>query len=183
MFKFNQSYLDDLDRIKDPGYLPTEQDILRARQPTTGIIEYPFDLDSIVFRWVVCCNAEPSTRLHYCYWTWLNRFIFYNYSHRMVDVGGQRSERRKWIHCFENVTSIIFLGVLSEYDMILFESNEVSIFASKLLNRNSIILSSIYYRIEWMNHLPCSEQSSLSLGSPIHPSFSSWTKRICWRIK
>jgi hypothetical protein len=46
---------------------------------------------------------------------------------RMVDVGGQRSERRKWIHCFENVTSIIFLVALSEYDQILFESdNEVS---------------------------------------------------------
>lgn len=43
----------------------------------------------------------------------------------MVDVGGQRSERRKWIHCFENVTSIIFLAVLSEYDMMLFETNEV----------------------------------------------------------
>lgn len=47
----------------------------------------------------------------------------------MVDVGGQRSERRKWIHCFENVTSIIFLVALSEYDQILFESeNEVSNF-------------------------------------------------------
>ena len=46
----------------------------------------------------------------------------------MVDVGGQRSERRKWIHCFENVTSIIFLVALSEYDQILFESdNEVII--------------------------------------------------------
>ena len=45
---------------------------------------------------------------------------------KLVDVGGQRSERRKWIHCFENVTSIIFLVALSEYDQILFESdNEV----------------------------------------------------------
>ena len=42
-------------------------------------------------------------------------------------MGGQRSERRKWIHCFENVTSIIFLVALSEYDQILFESdNEVT---------------------------------------------------------
>lgn len=49
------------------------------------------------------------------------------FNNRMVDVGGQRSERRKWIHCFENVTSIIFLVALSEYDQILFESdNEVS---------------------------------------------------------
>ena len=52
--------------------------------------------------------------------------MLYLYHYRMVDVGGQRSERRKWIHCFENVTSIIFLVALSEYDQILFESdNEV----------------------------------------------------------
>lgn len=47
---------------------------------------------------------------------------------RMVDVGGQRSERRKWIHCFENVTSIIFLVALSEYDQVLAEcDNEVRV--------------------------------------------------------
>jgi hypothetical protein len=49
------------------------------------------------------------------------------YLNRMVDVGGQRSERRKWIHCFENVTSIMFLAALSEYDQVLVESdNEVT---------------------------------------------------------
>ena len=43
-------------------------------------------------------------------------------------MGGQRSERRKWIHCFENVTSIMFLAALSEYDQYLFESTkEVSL--------------------------------------------------------
>ena len=45
------SYLNALDRIRKPGYLPTEQDILRVRVPTTGIIEYPFDLEEIRFRW------------------------------------------------------------------------------------------------------------------------------------
>lgn len=46
----------------------------------------------------------------------------------MVDVGGQRSERRKWIHCFQNVTSIMFLVALSEYDQVLVESDyEVTI--------------------------------------------------------
>lgn len=44
----------------------------------------------------------------------------------MVDVGGQRSERRKWIHCFENVTSVMFLVALSEYDQYLHEVSEVS---------------------------------------------------------
>jgi len=32
---------------------------------------------------------------------------------RMFDVGGQRSERKKWIHCFEGVTAIIFCVALS----------------------------------------------------------------------
>lgn len=50
----------------------------------------------------------------------------------MFDVGGQRSERKKWIHCFENVTSIIFCVALSEYDQVLLEeSSQVSIKAKK----------------------------------------------------
>lgn len=44
------SYLEDMARIEAADYLPTVQDILRARAPTTGIIEYPFDVDSIIFR-------------------------------------------------------------------------------------------------------------------------------------
>lgn len=46
------SYLSDLARIEKDDYLPSEQDILRARQPTTGILEYPFNLDGIIFRYV-----------------------------------------------------------------------------------------------------------------------------------
>lgn len=100
-------YLNALERIAEPHYVPTEQDVLRARSPTTGIIEYPFDLDTIIFR--------------------------------MVDVGGQRSERRKWIHCFENVTSIMFLVALSEFDQLLFESeNENRMEESKALFKTII---------------------------------------------
>jgi hypothetical protein len=62
-------YYGSLARIAAPGYKPTVQDVLRSRKATTGIHEFDFDLDEVVFR--------------------------------MMDVGGQRSERRKWIHCFE----------------------------------------------------------------------------------
>uniref|UniRef100_A0A8C9EW41 Guanine nucleotide-binding protein subunit alpha n=1 Tax=Pavo cristatus TaxID=9049 RepID=A0A8C9EW41_PAVCR len=98
-------YLSDVDRIATPGYLPTQQDVLRVRVPTTGIID--------------------------CFCVLL--------FHRMVDVGGQRSERRKWIHCFENVTSIMFLVALSEYDQVLVESdNENRMEESKALFRTII---------------------------------------------
>lgn len=50
IFLLGYSYLSDLDRIADPAYVPTEQDILRVRVPTTGIIEYPFDLENVIFR-------------------------------------------------------------------------------------------------------------------------------------
>ena len=39
----------------------------------------------------------------------------------MFDVGGQRNERKKWIHCFEGVTAVIFVAAISEYDQVLFE--------------------------------------------------------------
>ncbi|KAI3366335.1 hypothetical protein L3Q82_000495 [Scortum barcoo] len=85
-------FLDDLDRIADTLYLPTEQDILRARQPTKCVVEYSFEKTS------------------------------HSLSYRVVDVAGQRTERRKWLHCFEYVTSIVFLVALSDYDQVLAES-------------------------------------------------------------
>ncbi len=84
----------DVERIAAPGYIPSVDDVLRAREATTGIHEFVFVLEEAVFR--------------------------------MLDVGGQRSERRKWIHCFENVTSIIFIAACSEYDQALVEQDDMN---------------------------------------------------------
>ncbi|VDO28156.1 unnamed protein product [Onchocerca flexuosa] len=91
-FQLNDSakyFLNSVMRIHEPGYRPTEQDILFSRVATTGVVEVKFKIKELDFR--------------------------------VFDVGGQRSERRKWIHCFDNVESIIFITAVSEYDQVLFE--------------------------------------------------------------
>lgn len=87
-------YFENMDRICAQGYVPTEEDVLRCRAKTTGIIELEFEIEG-------------------------NKFL-------MVDVGGQRSERKKWLHCFENVTSVIFCVALSEYDLKLQEDDSTN---------------------------------------------------------
>uniref|UniRef100_A0A0V0J9X6 Guanine nucleotide-binding protein G(I) subunit alpha n=2 Tax=Schistocephalus solidus TaxID=70667 RepID=A0A0V0J9X6_SCHSO len=52
--------------------------------------------------------------------------IFRGLTFRILDVGGQRSERKKWISCFEGVDAIIFVAALSEYDLIRLEDGEMN---------------------------------------------------------
>ncbi|KAI5476910.1 hypothetical protein MNV49_007082, partial [Pseudohyphozyma bogoriensis] len=60
---------------------------------------------------------------------------------RVVDVGGQRSERRKWIHLFENVHVVLFVAAISEYDQVLAEDHSVSRFSESLMVFESIACS------------------------------------------
>ena len=64
-------YLNELKRVSDPHYIPTEQDVLKTRVRTMGVIQ--------------------------------TQFFYKNVHFKMIDVGGQRSERKKWMHCFEGV--------------------------------------------------------------------------------
>jgi len=71
-----------MDRISQFDYVPTNDDVIQARQRTTGIQETKFQLD---------------------------RFMI-----NLVDMGGQRSERRKWMHCFQDVTALLYCIALNE---------------------------------------------------------------------
>ncbi|EDR01615.1 heterotrimeric G-protein alpha subunit, GPA3-like protein [Laccaria bicolor S238N-H82] len=59
----------------------------------------------------------------------------------MFDVGGQRSERKNWISCFESVTSIIFCTALSEYDQVLLEDKSQNRMAESLVLFESVVNS------------------------------------------
>jgi len=53
-------------------------------------------------------------------------FTIKNNRFQVFDVGGQRNERKKWIHCFEKVTGVIFLASLSAYDQTLYEDDQTN---------------------------------------------------------
>ena len=85
-------YISRLDSLTQPDYLPDNQDILRVRIRTVGLIEHKFEANKVIFH--------------------------------ITDVGGQRSQRRKWKYCFEDVRAIIFLVAISEYDQVLMEDGQ-----------------------------------------------------------
>lgn len=59
----------------------------------------------------------------------------------MIDVGGQISERKKWIHCFDSVSAIVFCVALSEYDQVLLEDPNQSRMLDSFLLFQSVINS------------------------------------------
>jgi hypothetical protein len=87
-------FFDRLPEVMKADYIPSEQDVLRSRVRTTGIVENEFVIDGNTFK--------------------------------MFDVGGQRNERKKWIHCFENVTCVLFVAAISEYDQYLYEDENTN---------------------------------------------------------
>jgi len=53
-------------------------------------------------------------------------FVFDRRIFRFVDVGGQRSQRRKWIHCFDDVSAVLYCSSLTEYDLALREDPRIN---------------------------------------------------------
>ena len=60
-------------------------------------------------------------------------FLFEDLQFRMFDVGGQRSERRKWIHCFECVTAVLYVASLVGYHQVLREDESQNCMKESLL--------------------------------------------------
>ncbi|QEU58099.1 Gpa1 [Kluyveromyces lactis] len=67
---------------------------------------------------------------------------------KVYDAGGQRSERRKWIHCFEGITAVVFVIAISEYDQMLFEDERVN------RMHESIVLLDTLLNSRWFANTP-----------------------------
>ncbi|XP_044531933.1 guanine nucleotide-binding protein subunit alpha-13 isoform X2 [Gracilinanus agilis] len=74
-----------------------------------------FQLDYIPSQQDILLARRPTKGIHEY------DFEIKNVPFKMVDVGGQRSERRRWFECFDSVTSILFLVSSSEFDQVLME--------------------------------------------------------------
>nr|GMD92402.1 guanine nucleotide-binding protein alpha-1 subunit isoform X1 [Ipomoea batatas] len=118
-------FMENLHRFSEASYVPTKDDILYARVRTTGVVEIQFS--------PVGENKKSGE------------------VYRLFDVGGQRNERRKWIHLFEGVTAVIFCAAISEYDQTLFEDE----------NKNRMMESKELF--EWILKQPCFEKTSFML--------------------
>ena len=110
----------------------------------------------------------------------------------LVDVGGQRSERNKWIHCFDSVTSVIFCVALSEYDQVLLEDSSQNRMAESLVLFESIVNSRWFQRssiILFLNKIDIFKQKLAR--RPLSDYFPEYTggddvnkaaKYILWRF-
>ncbi|ADV23800.1 G-protein alpha-subunit [Cryptococcus gattii WM276] len=120
------------------------------------------------------------------------RFNMGQLSIHMFDVGGQRSERKKWIHCFEAVTSIIFCVALSEYDQVLLEESGQNRMQESLVLFESVINSRWFLRtsvILFLNKIDLFKQKLSKV--PLVQYFPEYTggadinkaaKYILWRF-
>ncbi|CAN0892774.1 Guanine nucleotide-binding protein alpha-1 subunit [Linum grandiflorum] len=112
-------FMENLQRLSDVNYLPTKEDVLHARVRTTGVVEIQFSPVG---------ESKKSGEVY-----------------RLFDVGGQRNERRKWIHLFEGVTAVIFCAAISEYDQTLFEDEH----KNRMMDTKELF--------EWVLKQPCFE--------------------------
>jgi GTPase SAR1 family protein len=94
-------YIKNLERFIEPDWTPTEEDAVMARIRTTGIVVT--NLEEKVEQE----NKDDPDKLLF----------------QVVDVGGQRNERKKWIHCFDDVRCVLFIDNLAGYNQVLFEDS------------------------------------------------------------
>jgi len=93
-------FLDKIDAICKKEYEPSFEDFIRIRTRSTG-----FAMEKIT------ANIDQ----------------FGEYRFEFTDVGGQRSERKKWMKIVvDQIQAVLYVVAISEYDMKCFEDNDTN---------------------------------------------------------
>ncbi|ETO27420.1 hypothetical protein RFI_09711 [Reticulomyxa filosa] len=93
---------DQCNKIKreDMRYVPSWDDYLRVRDQTTGVVTYTI-------------TSKVQNR---------------NWMFRLIDVGGQKSERKKWVNVFHDVGVVVYVMSLNAYDQMSNDDPRVKCF-------------------------------------------------------
>ncbi|CCA68664.1 related to guanine nucleotide-binding protein alpha-4 subunit [Serendipita indica DSM 11827] len=144
-------FLDDIERITSLSYVPSDDDVLRARLKTIGVSEYTYDVNMM---------GERTT------WT------FY-------DVGGTRTQRSAWQPYFSHVDALIFLAPISAFDQSLAEDRRVNRLEDSLLLFKSICKSKLLISVNIILFLNKVDilQSKLNSGVRVNKYVKSYGER------
>ncbi|XP_060882673.1 guanine nucleotide-binding protein G(o) subunit alpha-like [Labrus mixtus] len=102
----------------------------------------------------------------------MNEMIF-----RLYDVGGQRSERRKWLSCFDCIQAVLFVVALSSYDTTLLEDKSENRLQESLKLFQSICTNAVFTRVSLillMNKTDLFREKILHSGRHLRFYFSSY---------
>uniref|UniRef100_A0A3Q2CQF9 Guanine nucleotide binding protein (G protein), alpha 13b n=1 Tax=Cyprinodon variegatus TaxID=28743 RepID=A0A3Q2CQF9_CYPVA len=100
-----------------------------------------FQLDYLPSQQDILLARKPTKGIHEY------DFEIKNVPFKMVDVGGQRSERRRWFECFDSVTSILFLVSSSEYDQVLMEDRQTNRLRESLNIFETIVNNRVFVNV------------------------------------
>lgn len=98
---------------------------------------------------------------------------------KVLDAGGQRSERKKWIHSFQNITAVIFVLATSEYDQMLFEDERVNRMHESIMLFDALLNSKWFQKVPFilfLNKIDLFEQKVKR--TPIRKYFPDYQGRI-----
>lgn len=109
-----------------------------------------------------------------------NEFTIGSSKFKVFDAGGQRSERKKWIHCFEGITAVLFVLAISEYDQMLFEDERVNRMHESIMLFDTLV-NSKWFRdtpfILFLNKMDIFEEKIKR--TPIRKFFGDYRGRVC----
>jgi hypothetical protein len=117
-------YLNDIRRVTAPDYIPTVDDVLKARLKTLGVVEHRFSLEAASN---IFSKSNPHAEVD-----WL-----------IYDVGGARNQRHVWAPFFDDVHALIFLAPISAFDQVLAEDPRVNRMEDSLLLWKSIVSNKV----------------------------------------